>query len=199
MRISDWSSDVCSSDLLELQHLGAPPPMVGRDHAPINVIPVVEAEFRVEAIDAFPEIVLDALEVLVRLGKLLARVGEDVLHVGDAVAAVHGERRRILAARSPPAVPHFLTSADCFVCMPLRSAISCGRISAEAGSSPSAARTRSSRLESAALGRSRRTTKTSSLPSTPTTWTLNSSALTAFLVRARASQRASLPAITRTS
>src|SRR3546814_5041474 len=100
MRISDWSSDVCSSDLrvgggyvrlvadiagpvlvraqadvvyawrvadevlerLELQHLGAPPPMVGRDHAPINVIPVVEAEFRVEAIDAFPEIVLDALE-----------------------------------------------------------------------------------------------------------------------------------------
>src|SRR3546814_11768648 len=86
MRISDWSSDVCSSDLLELQHLGAPPPMVRRDHAPINVIPVVEAEFRVEAIDAFPEIVLDALEVLVRLGKLLARVGEDVLHVGDAVA-----------------------------------------------------------------------------------------------------------------
>src|SRR3546814_17055143 len=104
--------------------------MVGRDHAPINVIPVVEAEFRVEAIDAFPAIVLDALEVLVRLGKLLARVGEDVLHVGDAVAEVDGARRPIIAARLAMAVPHFLTSVVFFVCFPLLPSFILSRLSA---------------------------------------------------------------------
>src|SRR3546814_8118459 len=52
MRISDWSSDVCSSDLLgQVERLDAQP--VARErHAPTATIPDGEREHAVETLDA---------------------------------------------------------------------------------------------------------------------------------------------------
>src|SRR3546814_4869061 len=49
MRISDWSSDVCSSDLLEFGGLARGPDLLGRNE--VNAIVIIAAEPRLTACD----------------------------------------------------------------------------------------------------------------------------------------------------
>src|SRR3546814_11255127 len=81
MRISDWSSDVCSSDLLG-QHLAADPDGIGID-ARIEVIPDLRLEFRL----------VGGLLQHVLVGR--GNAGESFLVRGAADPAFRSEERRV--------------------------------------------------------------------------------------------------------
>src|SRR3546814_17837944 len=64
MRISDWSSDVCSSDLMEGRRTwdrasGTPPPSSDEAHDPSAPRPLQDAQYRYESLSRFTATVHD--------------------------------------------------------------------------------------------------------------------------------------------
>ena len=86
---------------LDLQQLGAPADPWRRKETAFHREPVVEAAVGAQADDLLAEVGLQALQVLVRLWKLLVGIAEEVLHPGDSVPQKDRERGAVLAAREP--------------------------------------------------------------------------------------------------
>src|SRR3546814_17222091 len=92
MRISDWSSDVCSSDLLEPDRLRLP-------HQPVDLLQVLGDRLELREIDPAQVLglvdqhcrfVLERLDLVVDLLER-ARGGEQILAVVDRKSVVSGK------------------------------------------------------------------------------------------------------------
>src|SRR3546814_12441178 len=91
MRISDWSSDVCSSDLLSLERLGERAEPAG------GVERLVGDAVEREVLDALQRQHLDALALVDRLGRVAVLVDQPVGRPGEVVVERVGrsEERRV--------------------------------------------------------------------------------------------------------
>src|SRR3546814_19983424 len=59
MRISDWSSDVCSSDLEDVERIDRPKDVVWHDEAPVGKLDLmVNIDFRMSTTSVYSDVVL---------------------------------------------------------------------------------------------------------------------------------------------
>ena len=85
-------------DRLDLHVLGTPAHLWRRQRASEHLEPVVESPRRVQPHYGLPQDHFEPGQILIGLGQFRAGVAEEVLHIGNRVAEVHGQGAGVLAA-----------------------------------------------------------------------------------------------------